>query len=120
MARARPSELAPPADVSGVRSVESLPWSGFLLVLFPVLELFLVHFQIKLRDALLEPLLHVGDRLVVDDRTDLFDEEAEERSSGDVAYGFLQILLEVPLNGRNGVFPSFFSEFDGHGACGFG
>ncbi len=48
-------------------------------------ELVLLEFDVQFLSALQQPLLQLADRLVVDQRADLLEKEAQQRAGGDVA-----------------------------------
>ena len=45
----------------------------------------------------LQPFLHVGHRLVVHQRAQLFQEVAQQRAGGDIAHGLFHVFLEVRM-----------------------
>lgn len=51
----------------------------------PVLELLFVELDVQFLDSRLQALLHLSDSLVVDERADLLEEEAQQRARADVA-----------------------------------
>jgi hypothetical protein len=68
------------------------------IVFSPVGELVLVHVDVELEDARLQPLLDIGHRPVVDQRSDLLQEEAQHRTGRDIADRLLEVLAAVTLD----------------------
>jgi len=80
----------------------------------PVLELVGVEFAVQIGDALEKPCLSVGDRLVVNDGADFFEDEIEQQACGKIADWFREILFEVALNRGDGGGALLLGELDGH------
>src|SRR5687767_5764793 len=92
-----------------------LPTLALFVELAPVLELVFVDLDVDLRHACLQALLHRGYRLVVDQRADFFEEEAQQRASGDVADLLFHVLEEIAFYGSDGFLACVFGYLDGHG-----
>ena len=71
--------------------------------------------DVQIRDYRLETSLHIGHRLVVNDRADFLQEESKEPGGSDVADFLLHVLLEVTFDGRDGLLACVVGNFDGHG-----
>jgi hypothetical protein len=96
-------------------ATRSLARLRLLLKLRPVLKLIFVHFVVELRNALLEPLLHISHGLVVDGGAYFLEKETKKRTGRYIADRFFHIAVEISLNGSDRIGASFFSEFDCHG-----
>lgn len=73
-----------------------------------------MQFDVEFLDALQQALLHIGHGLVVDQRGDLFQEEAEQRAGGDIADLLLQVFLEIALDGSHGIRAGLPGNVDTH------
>ena len=64
----------------------------------PIGELFLVNLEVDLGHPCLQPALNIGYGLVVDTRSDFFEEVAEQAGGCNVANPLFHVLLEVTLD----------------------
>jgi hypothetical protein len=82
--------------------------------LAPIREFVFVHINIELRNSSLKALLHVGDRLVVDNGTQLLQKEGQEPAGGNVSNLLFHAFQEVPFYGSDCLQVRFFREFNCH------
>jgi hypothetical protein len=86
----------------------NVAWIGrTALVLAPILELLFMDLDVELHHARLQAFLCVGNALVVDQRTDLLQEERQQSTGGNVADGFVHVLLEIALDRGDGLLARF-------------
>jgi hypothetical protein len=84
-----------------------------VLLFGPVGEGVFVEFAFEVFEALVEAGGGVGDALVVDEGSDVGEEEVEQESGCEVAEGFGEVALLA--DGGDGVGAVFFGEFDHRG-----
>src|SRR5688572_23122812 len=96
-ARTCRAALVPAAGNAGWRTSSSTRL-GRAIEPLPELERLRVNFEVQLGDARLQALLHIGDRLVVDQWADLLEKIAEQSAGGHVADLLLHVLPEVALD----------------------
>ena len=81
----------------------------------PVLEFVGVEFAVEVGDALGKACLRIRDSLVVDDGSELFEEEVQQEAGGQDADG-IEVFFKVALKRRNGCGSLLLREFEGdHG-----
>jgi hypothetical protein len=76
------------------------------------LELVGIELAVEVGDVLLHPGLRVDDGAIMDGGADLFQEEVEQQTGGEIAEGLRHIFCEVAFDGSDGVRTGLVGKFD--------
>lgn len=80
----------------------------------PILKFWGEEFTFEICEPLLNASLGIGDGLVVDRRSNLFQKVIQQEPGAQIPDGLGQVLFKVALNGCDGVGAGLLGEFDRH------